>query len=251
MKVGRRLAVKLLNASKFALADLPPEGETLTHPLDRAVVGRLAAVVKDATESFDAYDYARALQRAEELFWWFCDYYLELVKGRRYDAAPEAAASVSRALRLSLSAFQRLFAPFLPFVCEEVWSWWQEGSVHRAPWPDAGELWAELGERRGDGGREGGGEMGDGGDGSAETSTRASEDMALAVAADVLREVRKAKSQAQRPMRAPVARVIVHDTAERLSALQLGEDDLRQAGAIARIDTVEAEEFAVEVELAD
>jgi valyl-tRNA synthetase len=246
MKVGRRLAVKLLNASKFALADLPPQGETLTHPLDRAVVGRLAAVVEDATKSFEEYDYARALQRAEEFFWWFCDYYLELVKGRRYDAAPEAAASVSRALRLSLSAFQRLFAPFLPFVCEEVWSWWQEGSVHRAPWPDADDLWGELG------GSSDGGQLtaaGAGGDGG--TGERAREDMALAVAADVLREVRKAKSQAQRPMRAPVARVIVHDTAERLSALELGEDDLRQAGAIERIETAVAEELAVEVELAD
>jgi valyl-tRNA synthetase len=230
MKVGRRLAVKLLNASKFALADLPPQGETLTHPLDRAVVGRLAAVVQDATSSFEEYDYARALQRAEEFFWWFCDYYLELVKGRRYDDAPQAAASVSRALRLSLSSFQRLFAPFLPFVAEEVWSWWQEGSVHRAPWPDAAGLRGELGEER---------------------SGRVREDTALAVAADVLREVRKAKSQAQRPMRAPVARVVVHDTVERLSVLPLGEDDLRQAGAIERIDTAEAEELAVEVELAE
>jgi valyl-tRNA synthetase len=246
MKVGRRLAVKLLNASKFALADLAPQGETLTHPLDRAVVGRLAAVVEDATSSFEEYDYARALQRAEEFFWWFCDYYLELVKGRRYDDAPQAAASVSRALRLSLSSFQRLFAPFLPFVCEEVWSWWQDGSVHRAPWPDAGELWGELEDRPGDG------EIDRGGDGGSDGRVaRVREDTALAVAADVLREVRKAKSQAQRPMRAPIARVVVHDTAERLSALQLGEDDLRQAGAIERIDTAVAEELSVEVELAE
>jgi valyl-tRNA synthetase len=251
MKVGRRLAVKLLNASKFALAELPPQGETLTHPLDRAVVGRLAAVVEEATKSFDEYDYARALQRAEEFFWWFCDYYLELVKGRRYDDAPQAAASVSRALRLSLSSFQRLFAPFLPFVCEEVWSWWQEGSVHRASWPDAAELWAELGGSLGEGEGEGEGRVdGDGARAPDGPGARVREDIALAVAADVLREVRKAKSQAQRPMRAPVARVIVHDTAERLSALELGEDDLREAGAIEGIETHEAEELTVEVELA-
>ncbi len=139
MKVGRRLAVKLLNASKFALADLPTTpfgggapGEQLTHPLDRALVARLAAVVQEATDSFERYDYARALERAESFFWWYCDFYLELVKGRRYDPDPEVSASVSLALRLSLSAFQRLFAPFLPFVCEEVWSWWQDSSVHRA-----------------------------------------------------------------------------------------------------------------------
>src|SRR5205807_6126468 len=135
MKVGRRLAVKLLNASKFALAELPPAGERVTHPLDRALLARLATVVTEATNSFEHYDYARALERTETFFWWYCDYYLELVKARRYDPSPLTAASVSLALRTSLSVFQRLFAPFLPFVTEEVWSWWQPGSVHTAPWP--------------------------------------------------------------------------------------------------------------------
>jgi valyl-tRNA synthetase len=233
MKVGRRLAVKLLNASKFALVDLPPAGEALTHPLDRALIGRLAAVVTAATASFEQYDYTRALERTEEFFWWYCDYYLELVKGRRYDMAPDAAASVSRALRLSLSVFQRLLAPFLPFVTEEVWSWWQPGSIHRAAWPDATELLAEAG--------------GEGGAGA----PLAREDDALAVAADVLREVRKAKSQARRPMRAPVRRAVVRDTRERLQALELSAGDLVQAGAIGLLEPVAAEEFAVEVELAE
>ncbi len=237
MKVGRRLAVKLLNASKFALADLPAEGETLSSALDRAMIARLSRVVDDATQSFESYDYARALERTETFFWWYCDYYLELVKGRRYDDgesddARAGAASVSRALRRSLSVFQRLFAPFLPFVGEEVWSWWQHGSVHQASWPDAGELRDALG--------------------GAETDER--EQRALELAADVLREVRKAKSQARRPMRAPVARAVVHDTPERLDALELAVDDLRLAGSIATIETVAidaADEFAVDVELAD
>ncbi|HXP36392.1 MAG TPA: class I tRNA ligase family protein, partial [Solirubrobacteraceae bacterium] len=237
MKVGRRLAVKLLNASKFALADLPPEGEALTSPLDRAMIARLSAVVADATESFDGYDYARALERVEVFFWWYCDYYLELVKGRRYDSgesqeARDGAASVSRALRRSLSVFQRLLAPFLPFVTEEVWSWWQQGSVHHASWPDAAELFGALGGSGVDAG------------------IAASEDGALAIAADVLKEVRKAKSEARRPMRAPVARVIVRDSAARLAALALGVEDLRLAGSIDAVETVESEEFAVEVELA-
>jgi valyl-tRNA synthetase len=228
MKVGRRLAVKLLNASKFALSDLPPAGDALTHPLDRAVLARLASVVADAGQSFEDYDYARALQRAEEFFWWYCDFYLELVKGRRYDPDPAVSASVSRALKLSMSVFQRLFAPFLPFVCEEVWSWWQEGSVHRAAWPEARELETEA----------------------AGAEPRRELD-ALEVTADVLREVRKAKSQAKRPMRAPVARVIVRDTPERLVAFELGAEDLRQAGSVELLETFAAEEFAVEVELAE
>ena len=79
----------------------------------------------------------------------------------------------------------------------------------------------------------------------------AREAVALDVTADVLREVRKAKSQAQVKMRAPVRRVLVRDTAERLSALALGEGDLLEAGTIERIEMAEAEEFAVEVELAE
>ena len=235
MKVGRKLAVKLLNASKFALADLPAEGETLAHPLDRAMIARLAGVVADATRSFEAYDYARALERAETYFWWYCDFYLELVKGRRYDPgqselAQQGTASVSLALRLSLSVFQRLFAPFLPFVCEEVWSWWQEGSVHRAAWPEVEALSAaSVGT---------------------DPQVRNAEGHALAAAADVLREVRKAKSQARRPMRAPAKRVVVHDGVERLEALKLGADDLVAAGSIEQLETVVADEFAVEVELA-
>ena len=185
----------------------------------------------DATDSFEGYDYARALERAESFFWWYCDFYLELVKGRRYDPDPAVSAPVSLALRTSLSVFQRLFAPFLPFVCEEVWSWWQQGSVHRAPWPDASELLALAGDEQANG--------------------RAIEDVALEVTADVLREVRKAKSQARRPMRAPVRRVVVRDTAGRLAALALGEGDLVQAGSIERFDTVQDEEPGVEVELAE
>ncbi len=245
MKDGRRLAVKLLNASKFALAELPPPGESLTHPLDRALIARLAAVVRDATDSFESYDYARALERAERFFWWYCDFYLELVKGRRYDPDPAVSASVSLALRLSLSVFQRLFAPFLPFVCEEVWSWWQEGSVHRAAWPDAGELAAAAA-----GGGEAAGHAGEA-ERDGAVNGRGREEIALEVTADVLREVRKAKSQAKRPMRAPVTRVLVRDTAERLAALALGEDDLLEAGSIARVETAEHGEFAVEVELAE
>jgi valyl-tRNA synthetase len=229
MRVGRRLAVKLLNASKFALADLPSAGEVLTHPLDRALLMRLAGVVADATRNFEEYDYTRALERTEAFFWWYCDYYLELVKARRYDPSPATAASVSLALRSSLSVFQRLFAPFLPFVAEEVWSWWQPGSVHRAPWPDVAELsFAAVG-----------------GD------AREDEEEALAVAADVLREVRKAKSQARRKMRAPVTRVLVHDTAERLRALELGSDDLVQAAVIERLEPVVSDAFDVEVELGE
>jgi valyl-tRNA synthetase len=225
MKVGRRLAVKLLNASRFALVDLGPSGE-LSHPLDRALLRRLAGVVADASESFEGYDYARALERTESFFWWYCDYYLELVKARRYEAEGAGAGSVSSALRRSLSVFQRLFAPFVPFVAEEVWSWWQPGSVHTARWPAAEDLSVDAGDPD-------------------------TEEVALAVAADVLREVRKAKSEAKVKMRAAVAEAVVYDSAPRLAALRLGADDLCHAAVIERLELREGEQFSVEARLVE
>jgi valyl-tRNA synthetase len=145
MKVGRRLAIKLLNASRFALLQAEPRG-AITEPLDRGMLTQLARLVGDATESLDAFDYARVLQSTETFFWAFCDDYLEMVKARRYgDFGPEGAASANSAMRVALAAMLRLFAPFLPFVTEEVWSWWRPGSVHRASWPTPAEVVAPIG----------------------------------------------------------------------------------------------------------
>jgi valyl-tRNA synthetase len=226
MRVGRRLATKILNASRFVLGHEGPAAPP-SWPLDVAMLRRLADTVDAVTHSFDDYDYTRALERTEEFFWWFCDNYLELVKGRRYgDRDPDAAASANGALRTALDAQLRLFAPALPFVAEEVWSWWREGSVHRAAWPTAAELLAAPGA---DGAPDG----------------------LLDVAAEVLSEIRKAKSNAQLPMRAEVARAVVRDSDERLGLLGKVQDDVIEAGRVAELEKVAGDDFAVEVEFAE
>ena len=227
MKVGRRLSIKVLNASKFALGRLSGAAiagpEAVTEPLDRAMLARLAGVVDDATTAFEAYDYARALERTESFFWSFCDDYLELVKGRAYEESPGGApASARAALATALSMLLRLLAPFLPFVTEEVWSWWHEGSVHRAPWPAVDELGAAPGD----------------------------DDAVLAMAAEVLGAIRREKTAAKRSMRAPVRRLVVRDSAERLALLRSAERDVREAGGVAEL-VVEEGEPVVEVELGD
>jgi len=146
MKVGRRLATKILNASRFALLQTEPKGD-VTAPLDKAMLLNLARLVTFATKKLEEYDYTSALSEIEKSFWNFCDDYIELVKARRYgDFGADSASSANGALLVALESYLRLFAPYLPFVTEEVWSWWRTGSVHRAPWPTAHALELLAGE---------------------------------------------------------------------------------------------------------
>ncbi|RFS81708.1 valine--tRNA ligase [Actinomadura spongiicola] len=214
IKVGRRLAIKILNASKFVLGlgEVEPDAP-VTEPLDRAMLAALSGVVKDATEAFEGYDYARALERTERFFWEFCDDYLELVKTRAYGDGPDARSAWA-ALRTALSVLLRLFAPVLPFVTEEVWSWWRHGSVHTASWPSKAELPP-------------------GGDPAV-----------LAATGEALRQVRKAKSEAKASMRADVSRAVVRGA----EVTQIARPDLEAAGRIADL-TLESAPAALTVEV--
>ena len=205
MKVGRRLAMKLLNASKFVLG-MPASDAgqgAVTNPLDRAMLETLKGVVYQATEAFERFEYTGALEVSESFFWGFCDDYLETVKERAYGAqGVEESASAVVALRTALSVLLRLFAPFLPFVTEEVWSWWQQGSVHTASWPGEDEI-----------------------------GTRGTSQL-LADLAQILIALRGAKSTAKVSMKTEVLRTEVRGQGEVLDRLRDIETDLRAVGRI-------------------
>ncbi|MGY1749965.1 valine--tRNA ligase [Modestobacter sp. SYSU DS0511] len=224
MKVGRRLAMKILNVGKFVLglgATTALTADQVTEPIDRGLLAALAVVVEEATAAMEAYNYSRALEVTEAFFWSFCDDYVELVKSRAYGTG-DAAVSAQATLAVALSVQLRLFAPVLPFVTEEVWSWWQTGSVHRALWPAAPELPT-------------------GGDPAVVTA-----------AAEVLSAVRKAKSDAKASMRADVATTTVTAPAARVPAIEAARADLADAGRIAELSIVAGEgPLRVDVVLAE
>jgi valyl-tRNA synthetase len=232
MKVGRRLAIKILNASKFALMNTAPAvpkpeakaeaASAITAAVDRAMVRNLAALVDEATKAFEGYDYARVLQRTETFFWGFCDDYLELVKGRRYgEQGAEGAASANAALTAALSVMLRLFAPFLPFVTEEVWSWWREGSIHTAAWPTAEELTALLADHS--------------------DATAQSDQAVYEFAQRVMFAVRKDRSEKKQPLKIPITKVTIREVRLMPSPFPAVEADLKSALRVKQFDLVGGE----------
>ncbi len=204
MKVGRKLATKLLNASKFVLGfGEPPADATPSSALDLAMLARVAHTVDEATRAFDDYDYARALERTEATFWWFCDDYVELVKGRAYGVhGDDGAASAQVSLRLALSALQRLLAPFIPFATESVWRWWQSGSVHTASWPSAAEF------------------------------STSGDDAILDPVGEVLAQIRRSKTEAKTSQKTPVSLASVRASSAHCAAIESARAEITDAGSV-------------------
>ncbi len=228
MKVGRKLATKLLNVTKFVLgfggADIDatlaaPGADTVVNPLDLSMLAKLDATIAEATAGFESFDYARALERTEAFFWWFCDDYVELVKGRAYNSqGPDQAASARRALLTALGAIQRLLAPILPFATEESWSWWNTGSIHRAAWP---------------------------------TATAAGGDPTLIdPAVEVLTLVRRAKTEAKQSQRSTVESLTVSAPESMHEAIDHGRADLADAGSITAMELTVGETLSCHTVLA-
>ncbi|WP_084430325.1 valine--tRNA ligase [Kibdelosporangium aridum] len=220
MKIGRRLATKLLNAAKFVLSFPAPEADAqITDTLDLAMLAVLDDVVRQATSALEDFEYTTALERTERFFWVFCDDYLELVKQRAYGDVSEGSAESARlALRTALDTILRLFAPFLPYSAEETWSWWHTDSVHKAAWPVP--------------------------------QATPADGVALDLASSVITAVRREKSAAKLSMKAAVDSVSVYAPADQLDVIKSIGPDLRAAGNITALDVQASDDLRVEVSLA-
>ena len=225
MKIGKRLAIKLLNASKFSLSlNATLNNADVTQSVDHALLNKLAQVVETATTSFEKYDYTRALEVAETFFWAFTDDYVELVKERTYGNQGEVAANSARAaLGITTHTLLKLFAPFIPFVTEEVWSWWQEGSIHLQSWPKSSEI----------------------------ITNKSTGIDALNNVTWILSEVRKVKTENKQSMKAEVKTLEIWAKADVIEQVKDAQKDLIAAGNIKDLKlNVSDSDIKVKVELA-
>ncbi len=224
MKIGRKLAMKVLNVSKFVLSGEQRDG-AVSEPLDRGMLQNLAALVAEATAELDHYEYARALAKIESFFWDFCDNYVEAAKSRKYgDFGPDAAASASTAMRLALSVLLRLLAPYLAFACEAVWSWTNAGSIHRASWPTRDDIIRVSG-------------------------TDPSARQAVRHVTDALNVIRKGKVDQKVSIGTPVSEVVYSSTDDAIACLKLVERDLKAATRTDSLVLKAAAEPAVQITL--
>ena len=221
MKVGRRLAIKVLNAAKFVLSfELAGNRVEVTQAIDKAMLAALAEVVTGATKAFESYDHTKARELTESFFWNFTDDYLELVKERAYgqNTDPVGQASAVSALRIALLAITKLLAPFIPFATEEAWSWWQEGSVHRSVWPASEDLSAFSGNQNA---------------------------KLLTLASQALIGIRKAKSDEKLSMKAEISSLTIEASEADIESLKHIDSDLKSVGKIDEINYKASESLAI------
>ena len=221
MKVGRRLAIKVLNAAKFVLSfELASDKVEVTDAIDKSMLAALAEVITGATKAFESYDHTKALELTESFFWNFTDDYLELVKERAYgqNTDPAAQASAVSALRIALISITKLLAPFIPFAAEEAWSWWQEDSVHRSNWPVAENLTGFTGSQNAG---------------------------LLSLASQALIGIRKAKSDEKLSMKAEITSLTIEASEQEIESLKHIESDLKSVGKIDQINYKVSESLTI------
>jgi len=216
-KVGTKLVTKLYNAAKFVLSQTSPVGET-TYELDKAFINDLKITVDKATNAFERYEFSLALQEVEKFFWGsFTDNYIELVKNRSRDENDiKGRSSAVTTLRLSLNILLRLFAPFVPTITDEIWSWVYKletstDSIHLSKWPQMNEL-----------------------DIVAQPDNKNS----FSIACDAISSVRKAKSQAGVGMGRPLKQLNIFSGTGDWNNLNLVLNDVLAAAGTSNVEHV-------------
>ncbi len=144
---GKKFATKLWNAFRFShthLAGHPIAQPQELHTTDRWLLAKLTTLVKNATESFESYEYSKTKLETEQFFWGvFCDNYLELIKDRLYNPQnhdTHAVESARYTLYTGFLTILKLMAPITPYVTEEIYqAYFKEfetkKSIHLTPWP--------------------------------------------------------------------------------------------------------------------
>lgn len=209
MAQGKKLINKIFNASKFVFTiveNSPLKGvkdyETyITEPIDLAWQNKMNLIIKQASDAFATYDYATALEAIEKRFWDFCDNYLEIVKKRAYSENGQSAVA---SLMRTIDVFLSVFAPFCPFITEEVYQArpWADvtNSLHNTSWPKV----------------------------EATSFDSALYDMISVITG----EIRKAKTSAGVSQRTPVAKVCVSATEADIATLRKGITDIENVGSL-------------------
>ena len=243
MKKGRRLAIKIINASKFGISiaqgALPPttSPQLTINSIDQALLSQLEMTVAQATKALNSYDYSRSLEIIETFFWSFCDNYIELEKLRGYGTQEfqdsqetfqySDVVSARVTLLTAIETLMCLFAPYMPYATEEVWSWFKDNSVHLKDWPttssieDAKSFWS-----------------------SEITKSPASLDpveyeLDLELIYQILSNVRRAKTEAKVSMKAPVLELRVIASHESAIHIRQAKSDLLRATQTLRFELLE------------
>lgn len=211
--IGRKLITKLFNAAKFVAMQTEDMGEwshkDITEPLDMSWRVSLDQTIERSSHCLETFDYAAALDSIETRFWEFCDHYLELVKGRAYreiDVAKKRSALAG--LSDTISVFLKLFAPYIPYITEEIWSWTHsadDGSIHQSSWPKKSGFIHQS-------------------------------DDAFKIAIEIMSQIRSEKTAGKKSLNFPVQKVTLHCTNNQKQVIQSIQDDLMRAGTIERLE---------------
>lgn len=234
VQTGKKTVNKLANAARFGFMNL--EGfeakngldfvslnKSLLSTMDKWMLSKLMGAVRVSTDSFEEFEYSKARQSVDLVFWQvFCDNYLEFVKYRVYESDDLGAKS---SLYVSLLTLTKLYAPFMPFITDFVYrsyfkKYESDLSVHVSKWPVFDESFIDLdAERSGD------------------------------LAVKVLEEVRKFKSSNQLSLKADLSKVVISCNEEDLLSLEKVREDIVKTGRILDLEFIEADKFKIDINI--